>query len=133
MSRRRGSAALEYALVLPVLLALAFALIDWSWYFFEWMTVTRAAGQGVRVATGLPMSQDPLGVAEAEARRWMATGLASGGGAPSVTARLVPDGESSALEVEVTAPFGAPIDLFWTPPVLRASAQGTWYGDQMGE
>ena len=61
MGQRRGAASLEYALVLPVLFALLFGLVDWSWYLFEWMTVTRAAGQGLRIATGTPQISIPPG------------------------------------------------------------------------
>lgn len=129
--RRRGAAAIEWALIVPVLLVVVFALFDWSWYFFEWMTVTRAAAQGVRVATGRPPGADPTGRAEVEAARWLESGLASG--AASIDARITPQAEGTVLVVEIDVLFQAPIDVFWTPDRIRTSAQGIWYGDQFEE
>ncbi len=129
--RRRGAAAIEWALVVPVLLVVIFALIDWSWYFFEWMSVTRAAAQGVRIATGRPMSLDPTGRAEAEAARWLESGLASG--AADIDAHIVPRADGTVLVVAIDVPIEAPIDVFWTPDRIRTSAQGVWYGDLFEE
>lgn len=130
---RRGATALEYALVLPILLVLVFGVIDWSWYLFEWMTLTRAAGQGLRLSVGVPLSEDPIGIAEDETARWLRTGLAGGDAVADIRATLDPEPEGTVLTVSVTAPFDAPIDLVWTPAELRASAQGNWYGDVFGE
>jgi hypothetical protein len=130
MGQRRGAASLEYALVLPVLFALLFGLVDWSWYLFEWMTVTRAAGQGLRIATGIPADLDPTGRAEAEARRWLETGLMGGAAEADVAATLTAAPDGTVLELTIQARFTAPIGLVWTPDRLRATAQGVWYGDQ---
>ena len=49
--RERGAAAVEFALVLPVLLLLVLGAIDWGWYFFLREVVTNAAREGARVGS----------------------------------------------------------------------------------
>ena len=52
--RQRGAAAVEFALVLPILLLLVLGAIDWGWYFFIDQMVTNAAREGARAGTLLP-------------------------------------------------------------------------------
>jgi Flp pilus assembly protein TadG len=52
--RQRGVAAVEFALVLPLLLTLVLGAIDWGWYFFVDQLVTNAAREGARAGTLLP-------------------------------------------------------------------------------
>jgi len=49
-TRRRGVAIVEFAVVLPFLLALLFGIIDFGWVFMVRQTLTNAAREGVRVA-----------------------------------------------------------------------------------
>lgn len=49
--RSRGAAAVEFALVLPLLLTLVLGTIDWGWYFFVDQVVTNAAREGARAGT----------------------------------------------------------------------------------
>lgn len=51
---QRGVAALEFALVFPLLLVLVLGAIDWGWYFFVDQLVTNAAREGARAGTLLP-------------------------------------------------------------------------------
>lgn len=46
--RHRGAAAVEFALVVPLLLLLVFGCIDWGWFFFLDQVVTNAAREGAR-------------------------------------------------------------------------------------
>ncbi len=48
--KRRGAAIVEFAVVLPLLLALLFGIIDFGWVFMVRQTLTNAAREGVRVA-----------------------------------------------------------------------------------
>jgi Flp pilus assembly protein TadG len=52
--RQRGVAAVEFALVLPLLLVVVLGAIDWGWYFFIDQLVTNAAREGARAGTLLP-------------------------------------------------------------------------------
>jgi len=47
---RRGLAAVEMALVLPLLLTLIFGMIEYGWMFLKSQQITNAARQGARVA-----------------------------------------------------------------------------------
>lgn len=44
-----GASAVEFALVLPILLLLVFGIIEFGFIFNRWITVTHAAREGVRV------------------------------------------------------------------------------------
>jgi Flp pilus assembly protein TadG len=46
---QRGAAAIEFALVLPILLLLLFGIIEFGFVINSWISVTHAAREGVRV------------------------------------------------------------------------------------
>jgi Flp pilus assembly protein TadG len=48
---QRGAAALEFAIVLPVLLTILCGTIDWGYYFFTREVVVNASREGARVGT----------------------------------------------------------------------------------
>lgn len=47
----RGAAAVEFALVLPLLLTILFGTIEWGYYFFTRQIVINSAREGARVGT----------------------------------------------------------------------------------
>ncbi|NQT21403.1 MAG: pilus assembly protein [Planctomycetes bacterium] len=49
-SKRRGIATVEVALILPVLITLTFALMEYGWFFINAQRTTNAARQGARLA-----------------------------------------------------------------------------------
>lgn len=52
-----GQALVEFALVLPVMLLMLFALVDFGRGFYSWLIVTNAAREGARVgATQKPLT-----------------------------------------------------------------------------
>ncbi len=51
----RGSAAVEFALVLPIFCAIVFGTIDYGWYFYQRFTLTSAVRDGLR--SGVVISQ----------------------------------------------------------------------------
>jgi len=66
----RGVAAIEFALVLPLLLVVVLGTIDWGWYFFVDQLVTNAAREGARAGTLLPPPpSSTAGQAEAAAEQ----------------------------------------------------------------
>lgn len=125
--RRRGAAAVEFALVLPVLLALIFGLIDWGWFLFYRVTYTMAAQRGVRLAAGAPMSRDPVALAEQEARAWLLAYGADPTGA-DIHAELVGSGADEEIQVTVSRTYEPLIGLVPTPDLLFGQASGGWYG-----
>lgn len=63
----RGAAAVEFALVLPILIFLVFGIIEFGFVFNRWLSVTHAAREGVRVysLTGDPAEGELAGEASA--------------------------------------------------------------------
>ncbi len=52
----RGQALVEFAMVMPIMLLLLFALVDFGRAFYSWLLITNAAREGARVAA----TQSPL-------------------------------------------------------------------------
>jgi Flp pilus assembly protein TadG len=67
-SNERGAAAVEMALVLPILLLLVFGIIEFGFIFNRYISVTHAAREGVRQ---LALGVEP---ADAELKAEQATG-----------------------------------------------------------
>jgi len=65
--RERGAAAVEFALVLPLLLIMLFAIIDFGWVLNQQMSVTAAAREGARYYAIHNLESGAQGVAEGRA------------------------------------------------------------------
>ncbi|ADU63914.1 MAG: pilus assembly protein [Pseudodesulfovibrio sp.] len=50
-SRRRGMTTMEFALILPFMLAMAMATIEAGTMFYSWLTIQKAAQSGARFAS----------------------------------------------------------------------------------
>lgn len=59
--RRRGVAVVEMAVVLPLLLALVFGIIEFGWVFMIRQTVVNAAREGCRTAVLQTATNDDVG------------------------------------------------------------------------
>jgi Flp pilus assembly protein TadG len=46
---RRGAQAVEFALIVPVLLMITAAIIDWSWYYSNQLSMLHAMREGMRI------------------------------------------------------------------------------------
>jgi len=68
-NRQRGVAAVEFALVLPLLLTVVMGAIDWGWYFFIDQLVTNCAREGARAGTLLPPRPTSTGAQAATAAK----------------------------------------------------------------
>ena len=62
-----GGAALEFAVVAPVLLALTFGIIDFSRYAFSLISVRQAAAEAVRAASMGMVAEQVQAIARAQA------------------------------------------------------------------
>lgn len=62
---QRGAVAVEFVLVLPVLLAIVLGVIDWGWYFSVREVAINAARNGARVGSLLGNHAAPQGEAAA--------------------------------------------------------------------
>lgn len=58
----KGVAAVEFALIAPILILLVLGIIEFGWLFNGWITINGAAREGARVATVLRVFEDIEGV-----------------------------------------------------------------------
>jgi uncharacterized membrane protein len=65
----RGAAAVEAAIILPLLLLITFAVIEYGWLFLKSQQITNAARHGARIAILNSAAQDYV---ESEIERLMA-------------------------------------------------------------
>jgi Flp pilus assembly protein TadG len=102
---QRGTALLETALTLPLLLLVCVAIFEFGRAFQTWEVLTNAAREGARVAV---LPNPPSGGAEARARAYLNSGSLDGASATvTVTATEIPigAGTASAKQVRVDYPF----------------------------
>ena len=67
-TRRRGNAAIEFALSATLLLMLIFGLMEWGWTLYRWFGVQRASQAGARMAAVTDTESDPTVAATAAAQ-----------------------------------------------------------------
>lgn len=60
---RRGSQAVEFALVLPVLLTLTAGIVDYGWYYSTELTVIHAVREGARAGAAADQGDDACSIA----------------------------------------------------------------------
>lgn len=124
---RRGAAALEFALSAGVLLVLLFAILDWSWFLFQYMTLTVATQRGTRIAAGIVTEEDPAGQAEAATLAWIAEyGLDPASVDVQASSTEGPTGPE--VTVLATLDFQPLVGLAPSPELVRAGSAGVWYG-----
>jgi Flp pilus assembly protein TadG len=68
-SRSRGAVAVEFAVVLPVLAAIALGLIDYGWFFYCDLVATNAAREGARA--GVSVMNGSVSKADSAARSYL--------------------------------------------------------------
>ncbi|WP_242395470.1 TadE/TadG family type IV pilus assembly protein [Anaeromyxobacter oryzisoli] len=73
-SGARGAAAVEFAIVLPVLLLVVLGAIDWGYYFFCREVVVNASREGARAGSVIPPGSDPRPDAQAAAENYLTRG-----------------------------------------------------------
>ena len=66
--RERAQATVEFALVLPVLVMILFAVFEFGTAFWRFQQVSSAASEGARAAAVARTADDPAGVASQAAR-----------------------------------------------------------------
>ena len=106
--RRRGVSAVEFALVLPVLLTLVGGAVDFGRCFYTYVAVTNAARAGAEYASTNPVTTNTLGVWISDIEDVVARELGDRfTETPDVEAQM-PDTEADGMRrirVEVSYPF----------------------------
>lgn len=117
-----GAAAVEFALVLPVLVLLLLGAIDWGYYFYTREVVVNAAREGARAGTTHRDDAVARNDAEITARDYVTRG-----GLNLSKASPLPNATVTASSVRVTVTYQAgPITGFsgtFVPGTIQAVAE----------
>lgn len=111
----RGASAVEFALILPLLLSVVFAIIDFGWWFFTDMHVTNAARDGARKGA----VSDGTNTADAEARAEVVlstSGLPNGAGSANATCEA-----GDTIRVVIDYPWTPLVGFLFLPNVILPS------------
>ena len=122
---RRGNAALEAALVVPILLYLAFGTVEFGYFFYVKNNLQGAAREGVRAA--IPPGATNTDVTNAISGQMTAAGLQSSGytvtTTPSNISGLAP---GATVTVNVQCTWGTvglrPLQLISTSKLVKGQA-----------
>jgi Flp pilus assembly protein TadG len=97
---RRGANAIEFALILPVLLAMLTGIMDYGWLYMVRTAAVTAARVGAREGAFTPQDSDPDGAAATAANtQWASLGLPVD--APTIVAFRSGDPELMVVRIEV--------------------------------
>jgi Flp pilus assembly protein TadG len=67
-TRSRGAASVEFAILLPVFMAMLLGIVEYGWVFYQEFNVASAVREGVRAGVTVRQSASPDPVATAVAR-----------------------------------------------------------------
>ncbi len=118
---KRGGAATELALVLPVLLALLGGVVEWGWFVVQSVAVTGAARDGALAGTLVEADAGPDTVAEARARESL-TGSGLDGAGATVAATLGSTSEGTVVQVDCEVAHDPLFPLLPMPATHRSRA-----------
>jgi hypothetical protein len=110
----------EFALALPVLLAMLTGVADYGLYFMQRAAVLNAAKDAARIAVASPEHQSPITMAEQHAHGIIVEGLSSCDDC-SATASVIDVDGWMALEVAVSRPFQPLAGLVPAPEQVSAT------------
>jgi Flp pilus assembly protein TadG len=105
---QKGASAIEFAIVLPVLLALLFGIVELSVLFYDKAVITNASREGARAGIAFaPTPLDDIGIAGV-VTTYCASNLITFGSATAATTTVSRGGSGSAgdpLTVTVNYPY----------------------------
>lgn len=115
---RRGSKAVEFALILPVMLAFLTGIMDYGWYFSQQISMTTAVRDAARAGSTTPQDEGPVQAAE----ETLALGLDAAGFKGTITTdiQLVGADPDQAIDVHAGTPFDPLVGFVPVPSVVAA-------------
>ena len=117
---RRGSNAIEFAFIAPLLLGLVGGVMDYSWFFHQSTQFGNAVRSGARAAAVNPDGQDPISFAEQALNdHLVATGFR---GEVFVQASLMGAAPNTLLVVDAWMPYTPMVGLVTMPEGVSAVA-----------
>lgn len=118
----RGVSAVEFGLILPVLLVLLLGMLDYGYVYFVQLTLTNAAREGARV--GVTRSS---GTASAAAQAAANAYLTTAGITTAAVSATTPSNGTPTVTVTVTLnPFNPLVGFVPAPPQLQATTSMRW-------
>jgi Flp pilus assembly protein TadG len=106
LRNERGTALLEAAITIPILLLIAVGIFEFGRAYQTWQVLTNAAREGARIAV---LPNPPEGAAEARVRQYMEDGALPNFGSATVdivgTTMVVNGANVSASQVTIGYPF----------------------------
>lgn len=117
---RRGSNAVEFALILPILITLLAGIVEWGWTLNQQMMVVQAAREGARAGVSTPRDDDPETAAQARVVQSL-NDMGLNGGAATVTVSIVGAYPDELLQVNLALPHQPIIGLVPIPVDLKAA------------
>ena len=118
--RRRGSNAVEFALILPILITLFAGIVEWGWTLNQQMMVLQAAREGARAGVSTPRDDGPEAAAQARVVQSL-NDMGLNGGAANVTVSIVGAYPDELLQVNLALPHQPIIGLVPIPVDLKAA------------
>lgn len=117
MRARRGSAALEFGLLAPLLVVLALGTAEWGWFLHRKVTLTYGFRGAVFQGALTPVADGPVEVAEAQIDAFLAAeGFDVAGSTVEVEA--VNTAVGRALRATATVPYQRLFTVMPTPTLM---------------
>ena len=122
---RRGASALEFALTLPIVMAILAGILEYGWYLLQLSNVVHALRDGTRIGVTVPIddAEGPTLRAEAHARSVL-DGLGvpcTEGGGCWVNATIGPSGDITTLTMAIEVDYTPIVGLLPAPSQLHGT------------
>ena len=125
MRRTRGASALEFALTLPVVVAVLAGILEYGWYLFQLSNVVHALRDGTRIGVTVPSTDETGAAARAEAHaRIVLDGLGvpcTDGGGCIVTASIATIEDVDTLTMAIEVDYEPIVGLLPSPTQLHGT------------
>ncbi|MEA2696600.1 MAG: hypothetical protein QOI66_871 [Myxococcales bacterium] len=103
---RRGAAAVEFALVLPLFVAVLFGVIEYGWVFYQHFGVASAVRDGLRVGATVPQNANPDPKTTAVKRTQdLLAGVGINAASVTINAKYFGSSPSKTLTISATMPY----------------------------
>lgn len=116
MKRERGAAAVEFALVLPILLAVVFGIVEFSWTFNQQISLSNAARESARY---MAIHYAETGAADTAIQQGLDAAPSAVGASITIDSECAPTTPShDPLAATATATLTAPGITGWFAPIF---------------
>ena len=120
--RRRGAAATELAIALPLVLLIVGGVVEWGWYFSRSTALVQVTRDAALAGVLTEVDDDPEGAALARAQDVL-DALGFEPGSATVEATVLDTAQGLTLEVSASHPYDELLVFMPTPDQLAARAE----------